>query len=94
MTLYTFDKDTAAGQSACSGDCLTNWPALTVAAATDITLGTGLDAEDFTTFTRSDNSSMQVSYYGKPLYYFAGDQAAGDTNGDGVLGIWHIAKPQ
>jgi predicted lipoprotein with Yx(FWY)xxD motif len=28
MTLYTFDKDTQAGKSACSGPCLSAWPAL------------------------------------------------------------------
>lgn len=27
MTLYTFDKDTAQGKSACTGACATMWPA-------------------------------------------------------------------
>ena len=26
MTLYTFDKDTTPGQSACTGGCATAWP--------------------------------------------------------------------
>jgi predicted lipoprotein with Yx(FWY)xxD motif len=93
LTLYTFDKDTSPGTSVCSADCATNWPALTIPTGATIAPGAGLDAEDFTTFTRSDGT-IQVAYYGKPLYYFAGDHAAGDTSGDGVAGIWHEAKPQ
>ena len=27
MTLYTFDKDTTPGVSACTGGCMSNWPA-------------------------------------------------------------------
>ena len=80
-TLYVFTVD-ADGKSNCAGDCLKNWPALTSAAAP--TLGTGLDAEDFKTIADTN----QVTFYGHPLYYFAGDKAAGDTNGQGVGGKW------
>ncbi|MBB5447254.1 putative lipoprotein with Yx(FWY)xxD motif [Paraburkholderia sp. WSM4177] len=31
MTLYTFDKDTTPGVSACTGGCMSNWPAATAA---------------------------------------------------------------
>ena len=27
------------------------------------------------------------------LYYFSGDAAAGDTNGQGVGGIWYVVGP-
>lgn len=94
MALYIYDKDTTANASTCTGDCLTNWPALAIAAGATTTIGSGLDQEDFATFTRTDDSANQVTYYGKPLYYYVGDTAAGQTNGDGLFNIWHLAKPQ
>lgn len=44
------------------------------------------------TITRADGTT-QVTYDGHPLYYYAADVQAGDTNGEGVGGVWHVAKP-
>jgi predicted lipoprotein with Yx(FWY)xxD motif len=85
-TLYAFTADSA-DTSSCTGSCLDNWPALTTDGAP--TLGDGLDAEDFGTLTRDDGST-QVTFYGHPLYYFAGDTAPGDTNGQGISGKWFV----
>ena len=84
--LYVFTADSD-GVSNCSGDCLANWPALLSDAAPS--LGQGLDAEDFALITRDDGGS-QVTLFGMPLYYFAGDTAPGDTNGQGVGGKWYV----
>jgi predicted lipoprotein with Yx(FWY)xxD motif len=81
-TLYAFTKDKG-DQSACSGGCATNWPALTGTA----TAGTGVQASLLSTSMRADGKS-QVTYGGKPLYYFAGDAKPGDTNGQGVGNVW------
>ena len=89
-TLYTFDKDTA-GTSNCQADqCVTNWPALTLQGGVQLAIGAGLTQTDFATITRNDGTA-QVTFKDIPLYYFAGDTAVGDKNGDGVGGIWHLA---
>ena len=82
-TLYVFTKDKG-DQSACSGECAANWPALTGTA----TAGTGAQAALLSTATQADGSS-QVTYGGRPLYYFAGDAKPGDTNGQGVGSVWY-----
>jgi predicted lipoprotein with Yx(FWY)xxD motif len=87
-TLYFFSLD-ANGSSSCSGGCLTVWP---VAYSSVTSLGTGLDAVDFASITRSDGS-QQTTYKGWPLYKYSGDAAAGKVGGDGVQGVWFVAKP-
>lgn len=87
MTLYIFTDDSG-GTSTCTGDCLANWPALAGGAAP--TLGAGLDAAAFGTTTRPDDGSAQVTFNGMPLYYFAGDTAAGDVNGQGLAEKWYV----
>jgi len=83
-TLYVFTKDKG-DQSACSGQCATNWPALTGSA----TAGTGVQAGLLSTSTQA-NGDTQVTYDGHPLYYFAGDAKPGDTNGQGVGDAWFV----
>jgi predicted lipoprotein with Yx(FWY)xxD motif len=81
-TLYAFTKDKG-DQSACSGECATNWPALTGTA----TAGTGAQASLLST-SMQPNGTSQVTYDGRPLYYFAGDTKPGDTNGQAVGKVW------
>jgi len=86
MTLYTFDKDVAgSGKSVCNGPCATNWPPL--AASADSRSG-----GDWTVITR-DDGSKQWAYSGKPLYFWAKDQKAGDVTGDGFNNAWHAVRP-
>jgi predicted lipoprotein with Yx(FWY)xxD motif len=86
MTVYVFDNDTqGSGQSSCSGQCLANWPPVTADKAPSLDGVTG----DVDTITATDGST-QVTLDGWPLYYFAGDSAAGDTNGQGVSDIWWV----
>ena len=84
-TVYTFDNDTG-GTSACTGDCASIWPPLPSAGEP-----TGSDAVTGTlgTITR-DGGATQVTYEGKPLYMYSSDPSPGDTNGDGVGGVWHV----
>ncbi len=91
MTVYTFTKDTAgSGASACTGGCLTKWPAVMVAAGTAPTAGDGVSGT-LATIKRSDDGTLQVTYNGLPLYFFQGDKAPGDTNGS--YPNWNLVKP-
>jgi predicted lipoprotein with Yx(FWY)xxD motif len=91
MTIYTFSKDVAdAGTSACTGGCITKWPALTVPAGTTPTAGSGVTGK-LATITRADGGALQVTYNGLPLYFFSGDKAAGDSNG--IYTGWSAVKP-
>ena len=88
MTLYILTKDTA-DTSTCTGTCATNWPPL-VAASGAMIQGPSGAMGTFATVARADGT-MQVTYNHMPLYYFAGDSAAGDTNGQGKNGVWFVA---
>lgn len=83
MTLYTFDKDSA-GSSNCYDNCAVNWPPYLAQAGAEA-------PEGFTIISRNDGTS-QWAKDGAPLYFWVGDTAPGDTNGDGVGGVWHVAN--
>ena len=88
MTLYGFTPDTA-GVSTCYDDCATAWPPLLVTDAAAASVGAGLDATKLTTVDRTDGTK-QVKYGDWPLYHFANDAAAGDTNGQGLNNVWYV----
>ncbi len=90
MTLYTFKNDKP-DTSNCSDTCAQNWPPLTVASmdATP-TAGQGITGT-FGVIQRSDNT-FQVTYNHMPLYRFAKDTKAGDTNGQGVGNLWYVVQ--
>lgn len=90
-TLYVFLNDSP-GMTSCFDSCLQTWPPLTVDAGATPTAGDGITGE-LGTIERSDDGSSQVTLDGWPLYYFAGDAAPGDTNGEGVGNVWFVARP-
>jgi predicted lipoprotein with Yx(FWY)xxD motif len=87
--LYAFTKDSD-GTSSCYDDCAATWPALTVDGP--VTVGEGVEADWLATAEREDGTT-QVTYKGMPLYRFAGDTRPGDTNGQGVGGVWFAVTP-
>ncbi|WP_421946254.1 hypothetical protein [Pedobacter sp.] len=86
--LYFFASDVA-GTANCTGGCEAVWPLYYSAdASTDM----NLDKTQVGTITRADGRK-QSTYKGYPLYYYANDLTVGEVKGDGVGGIWFVAKP-
>ena len=91
MSLYVFLPDEG-DTSACNGACATNWPPLTVEDVADVTAGAGVTGE-LGTITRDDGTT-QATLGGSPLYYFIGDEAAGDVNGQDMNDVWYLASAE
>ena len=89
MTLYYFTRDVTPGVSVCFGGCLEAWPPLLVAE------GEQPIGDDTVTGTLGsvarDDGTMHVTYRGRPLYYWQGDTAVGETTGQDVGGVWFVA---
>jgi predicted lipoprotein with Yx(FWY)xxD motif len=91
LTLYMFSRDKN-GKSSCSGSCAKFWPPYLLHGKA--TAGSGVKASLLGT-TRRSNGSMQVTYKKHPLYGFALDKKAGETNGEGNVafgGKWHAVS--
>ena len=91
-TLYLFARDTGT-TSKCSGSCATFWPPFTTTGAARA--GAGVTAALLGTSRRADGT-MQVTYHGHPLYFFAKDTKAGQMNGEGVAAFgakWYVLSP-
>jgi len=80
MTLYTTTRE------GCTDACLTLWPPY-------IALGDVELEEPLGVIVRDDIEGEQYTWKGELLYYYAGDEAPGDTNGHEVGGVWFVARP-
>lgn len=85
MTLYTFDKDTTF-VSTCYTTCAKTWPPYLVSGVAQATLPDHLGT------TKRTDGTTQYTWNNHPLYYYIGDKKAGDTTGDGIGSVWHVAK--
>jgi predicted lipoprotein with Yx(FWY)xxD motif len=84
-TLYTL-LSSAGAPLPCTGACMTAWPPLTAAAGATVQAGSGVSAT-----LAVGTSATQVSADGTPLYYFSGDTAPGQVNGQDLKsfgGTW------
>ncbi len=84
MTLYTFAKDPE-GASTCTGICAVVWPPAVAQAPNSPLPG-------FSVIRRPDGS-LQWAHTGNPLYAYRKDDAPGDVEGQGVEGVWYVARP-
>jgi predicted lipoprotein with Yx(FWY)xxD motif len=70
FALYAFTKD-GKGASTCSGACATAWPPYVVASSARASAG--VNASLLGSVKRQDGR-LQVTYAGRPLYYYVGDR--------------------
>ena len=84
MTLYTFKNDKE-GMSNCYDACADNWPPYIAEA--------GAKPMDGYSLVERKDGSKQWAKGGMPLYFWVKDMNKGDTTGDGVKGVWDVAKP-
>jgi predicted lipoprotein with Yx(FWY)xxD motif len=87
-TLYLFTKDTK-GTSSCYDKCAQAWPPLIPSGQP--TLKDGVSTDLISTTMRTDGS-VQLTYNGWPLYYYAKDKAPGDTTGQAVGNAWWVVS--
>jgi predicted lipoprotein with Yx(FWY)xxD motif len=77
-TVYTLKPS----KTACTAKCLKVWPPVELPAGmTAATAGTGVDAAKLGTKALADGT-MQVTYGGKPLYWFFKDKTPGQVKGN------------
>jgi predicted lipoprotein with Yx(FWY)xxD motif len=88
-TVYLFTPDSA-NTSTCGAGCIDTWPPVSLANGEAATAGDGVTAT-LGTITR-DDGTVQVTVNELPIYYFAGDTAAGQTNGQNVGGKWFVVS--
>jgi predicted lipoprotein with Yx(FWY)xxD motif len=79
-SLYLFTADTGS-TSMCTGGCATEWRPLVAAGMPH---ASGKVSPTMVAVAARSGGQQQVTYAGHPLYYFAGDSAAGQTNGQGL----------
>jgi len=85
-TLYAFTKDVD-GVSTCFDACAAAWPAVIVTPG--FAPPVGVDPSLVTTVDRPDGSK-QLKIGKWPLYFYAGDGGPGESNGQGVGGVWFV----
>jgi predicted lipoprotein with Yx(FWY)xxD motif len=89
--IYLFDKETSE-KSECYGACAEAWPP--VLTDGDPAAGEGIDAKLLGT-TERDDGSTQVTYNGRPLYYYI-DDPRGQVlchNVSEFGGLWLVLDP-
>jgi predicted lipoprotein with Yx(FWY)xxD motif len=92
FVLYAFTRDPRR-RSVCSGACAAAWPPYLVAKAP--MAGPGVKRSLLGSIRRP-NGKIQVTYAGRPLYYYVGDRAPRQILCQNVSefgGLWLVARP-
>jgi len=92
FALYGFTRDPRS-KSVCAGACAKAWPPYVV--KTRPRAAAGVNARLLGT-TRRANGAVQVTYAGRPLYYYVGDRKPAQVLCQNVSefgGIWRVIRP-
>jgi predicted lipoprotein with Yx(FWY)xxD motif len=92
FVLYAFTRDRR-GASRCTGECARRWPPFVVARRPRA--ASGVRAKLIGTTRRADGR-LQVTYRGRPLYYYVGDTKPGVIlcqNAPEFGGLWLVVRP-
>ena len=90
--LYAFTRDPN-GRSTCYGACATAWPPYIVRGQLRPPKGIG---RSLLGTTRRRDGSRQLTFAGRPLYYYVGDTGPGVVLCQNVRefgGLWLVARP-
>jgi predicted lipoprotein with Yx(FWY)xxD motif len=93
LSLYVFSRDH--GKSTCYGRCQKVWYPLHADGRIVVAVGSHISADEVGTVRRK-NGSLQVTYYGQPLYRYYKDARTGQLHGrpgtaytyGGPSGVW------
>ena len=91
--LYAFTRDRRGGASRCYGACAKAWPVYFSSGR--LVAGKGVKRSLIGTVQRRDGR-RQITYNGRPLYYYVGDKSAGQVtcqNVDEFGGTWLVMRP-
>ena len=88
-SLYISLQDTP-GKSNCSPTCLMVWRPLLVSGR--VIAGSGVTQANLGVILLP-SGAHQVTYLGAPLYAYYNDVKPGDTNGQGLNGVWFLVTP-
>jgi predicted lipoprotein with Yx(FWY)xxD motif len=93
FALYAFTRDRRRGPSQCYGACARAWPVHYVKGG--LRAGSGIKRSLLGTVRRRDGR-RQVTYNGRPLYYYVGERSPGVIlcqNVDEFGGTWLVVRP-
>lgn len=93
MTLYVFIQDEQnSGISTCVDECAENWPPFTI--GIDETPNPAREVPGSVGVIEREDGTLQMTYDGRPLYYFAEDENIGDANGQAANDVWFVYPPE
>jgi predicted lipoprotein with Yx(FWY)xxD motif len=90
--LYAFTRDKRGGKSTCYGACAAAWPVYFSKGKVKAMTGV---RQSMIGSVRRSNGRLQVTYNGRPLYYYAheGPRQVKCQNVDNFGGLWLVVKP-